>query len=231
MHFMRRINQRRLLIGSSFLLLAALALLGFRYGPEVLGYYRFMQAVEVSSKQSTTIAGAWPRLSDVCMPCHGPNGNPTTQRYPRLAGQPATYLARQLTVFAEGERHSPVMSPLALSLSADEISRLTSFFAAQPVIPNAAFSADPARLNMGELLVKEKGCEACHGAGLRGQETLPRLAGQGQAYLAKQLFDFRNGARRDPQGAMTAIARTLSDEDIENLASYLASYRTSGHSR
>ena len=187
MHFMRRINKRRLLITSAFLVLAVLALAGFRYGPEVLDYYRFMQFMEASSKQSTITAGAWPRLSDVCMPCHGPNGNPATQRYPGLAGQPAAYLARQLTAFANGERHSPMKSPLALSLSAEEISRLASFFAAQPVAPTAASSADPVRLEKGERLAQEKGCESCHGAESSDREAVPRLAGLGNAYPSQRL--------------------------------------------
>ncbi|MEM7253199.1 MAG: cytochrome c [Pseudomonadota bacterium] len=64
-------------------------------------------------------------------------------------------------------------------------------------------------------------CMACHGpAGISSQPLWPNLAGQKEAYLKKQLMDFRDGRRNDP--SMSAMARALSDEDIANLAAYYA---------
>lgn len=64
-------------------------------------------------------------------------------------------------------------------------------------------------------------CAACHGAnGVSPSPLWPNLAGQQQAYLAKQMKDFRDGKRTDP--TMTPMAAGLTDSDIENLAAYYA---------
>ena len=205
-------------------LLVLAVLGGVIYGPELMGYYRFSQAVETAAKESEANSGPWPQLNEVCMPCHGSNGNPLTQIYPRLAGQPAGYVAKQLTDFASGQRANPTMTPLATSFSADEINQLATYFAAQKVTPNTTFTPDPERLKKGEALVTTAKCAACHGAGLIGQAEFPRLAGQGHDYLVKQLNNFKSGARKDTNGVMAAVAATLSDDDIENMAHYLASH-------
>jgi len=72
-------------------------------------------------------------------------------------------------------------------------------------------------------------CGACHGADGNSVNPLwPKLAGQGEAYLTKQLMDFRSGARVDP--SMTAMAKAIaSDDDVPHIAAYFASQKqTSG---
>lgn len=65
-------------------------------------------------------------------------------------------------------------------------------------------------------------CAACHGAdGISSNPIWPNLAGQKDAYLAKQLNDFKSGARKDP--VMAGMAAALSDADIANIAAYYAS--------
>lgn len=65
-------------------------------------------------------------------------------------------------------------------------------------------------------------CAACHGAtGTSPNQLWPNLAGQGSAYIAKQLRAFRDGTRKDP--VMEPMAKPLSDEDIEHLAAYFSS--------
>lgn len=67
-------------------------------------------------------------------------------------------------------------------------------------------------------------CVACHGPeGVSVNPMWPNLAGQKEAYLAKQLKDFRDGRRNDP--VMGPMAKGLSDEDIANLAAYYASLK------
>jgi cytochrome c553 len=225
MQVMRRIKHsvtRRFLLGCGLVLLIVLALAGVSYARMALGYYRFMRSVEAASKENTVARGPWPQLEDVGLPCHGFNGNPASQRYARLAGQPQAYLAEQLTAFATGARGNPTMSPLALNLSVDEVKRLSTYFAAQRIAANAAFTADPVRLQKGENLARTGNCTSCHGARLEGHAAVARLAGQGRDYLIQQLTDFRSGTRRDPQGVMTLISAALSDDDIDNLAQFLA---------
>lgn len=67
-------------------------------------------------------------------------------------------------------------------------------------------------------------CAACHGAaGVSAIPMYPNLAGQKEAYLAKQLKDFKSGNRKDP--VMAPMAAGLSDADVANLAAYYASLK------
>ena len=143
--------------------------------------------------------------------------------YPRLAGQTEGYLRKQLADFASGEREDPTMTPFALSLSEREFDAIVAHFSKMKPQPNKTFHADPVRVQRGEALAKASNCAACHGQQLEGKGEFPRLAGQGVDYLAEQLAHFKNGARRDSTGAMPAIAGTLSQQDIEDLAHYAAS--------
>lgn len=69
---------------------------------------------------------------------------------------------------------------------------------------------------------KASSCAACHGAnGISNNDAWPNLAGQKKGYLIKALKDFRDGKRSNPM--MSPMAKSLSDEDIENLAAYYSS--------
>jgi len=71
---------------------------------------------------------------------------------------------------------------------------------------------------------KSATCALCHGSnGISTKDVYPNLAGQKEGYLAKALTDFRSGARKDP--LMSNIAKSLSDEDINNIAAYFSSLK------
>lgn len=66
---------------------------------------------------------------------------------------------------------------------------------------------------------KAVACAACHGAtGISPNDIWPNLAGQKEGYLVKQIKAFRDGQRNDPM--MSAMAKGLTDQDIDNLATY-----------
>ncbi|MFC3681912.1 c-type cytochrome [Bacterioplanoides pacificum] len=68
---------------------------------------------------------------------------------------------------------------------------------------------------------KSATCAACHGAdGNSLAPTFPKIAGQGERYLIKQITDIRDGNRQVPE--MTPFVTGLSDEDIADLAAYFA---------
>lgn len=201
---------------------AVAAILFAVYGRDGLDLYRLMSHIESTSEAHQTDGGTWPRLSDACIFCHGSQGHSQHQGYPSLAGQPAPYLAAQLQRFASGERANPNMGPLAMSLSEADIKQLSEYFAKQSAAENRSFKPDPELREKGEKLVANGGCAACHGEGLMGHNQFPRLAGQGSDYLLAQLNAFAEGHRQDPTGAMTAIAATLSVDDRQALAHYLA---------
>jgi cytochrome c553 len=161
------------------------------------------------------------QLAQACFACHGPDGNSTNPRYPILAGQSWRYIYMQLKDFKEGRRSNPEMSPMAASLTRDQMMALGNFFAGQKQRP-ATFTPDPARVEAGKRTADTVLCPMCHLGGFVGQNEIPRVAGQWPQYIKKQLEDFRAKRGTNDAGNMTSVARNLSDDDIENLAQYIA---------
>jgi len=162
-----------------------------------------------------------PAKAEQCAACHGPDGNSPSGDFPNLAGQTFRYLYLQLRDFQEGRRKDPLMSPMAEGLTRDEVTELAQYFAAQKPKPNG-FKADPARVARGAKKSDEVLCPMCHLGEFSGQNEIPRVAGQQYDYVVKQLRAFKARTRTNDAGNMTAVARTLSDEDILDLANYIA---------
>lgn len=207
---------------SGGLILAAVVIAALVYGPGLYNLFQLGKQLDQIYSENARLGGPWPRVSDACIACHGFEGNARAQGYPRLAGQPEAYLKKQLKAFASGERTDPAMTSLAASLSESNIDGLAAFFAKMTPKANTTFSADAGRVARGAELVKSKGCVACHGQQLEGKDLNPRLAGQGYDYLVDQLTRFKSGERKDASGAMPAIAAALSQQEIGDVASYLA---------
>ena len=69
-------------------------------------------------------------------------------------------------------------------------------------------------------------CQACHGLdGLSKTPDAPNIAGQIEPYLVAQLQAFKSGARKND--AMSVVAPSLSDKDIEDLAAYFSAIEIS----
>ena len=167
-------------------------------------------------------AGA--KKAQVCFACHGANGNSQNPTYPVLAGQTARYLYFQLRDFKEGRRKDPNMDPIVANLARQDMYDLAAFFAAQHPIP-IEFTPDPNKAALGKAKADETLCTMCHLGGFAGQNEIPRVAGQYYAYIVKQLSDFKARRRTNDAGNMTSVARTLSEQDIDNLANYIAGLR------
>jgi cytochrome c553 len=161
------------------------------------------------------------KLAEPCFACHGPDGNSSQAQYPILAGQSWRYVYIQLKDFKEGRRSDPLMTPMAASLSRDDMIALGNFFAAQKAKP-IAFKADGAKVEAGKKISDAVLCPMCHLGGFVGQNEIPRVAGQWPEYVKKQLHDFKARKRTNDGGNMTSVAGTLSDDDIESLAQYIA---------
>jgi cytochrome c553 len=69
--------------------------------------------------------------STACTACHGPNGNSANPEWPSLAGQHEQYIRKQLQAFKSGARKNPLMSPMAMSLSDDDMEDLGAYFSSQ----------------------------------------------------------------------------------------------------
>lgn len=184
-----------------------------------------------------------------CAACHGPDGNPADPQYPRLAGMPERYIALQLALFKSGERvdgMSAVMVPFASALSAQDMRDVGAYFAEQVgqsgVADDTPATSGPDKGKpfyfVGQTLYRggdaKRGipaCMACHGPDGAGNPgpAYPRLAGQQSAYLVRRLQDYRagNAPVDDPlYKIMAAIAKPLTDAEIQSLASYLQGLHT-----
>jgi len=146
-----------------------------------------------------------------CLACHGAEGISDYDVWPNLAGQNSAYFAKQMRDFRVGSRHDPWMSPMAGTLSDQDIDDIAAYFSGLTGVTGGPNSAPPVAV----------ACVACHSGNARETNPLwPSLAGQNQRYLVKQLQDFRDGRRTDPVMAPMAIA--LSDQNIEALATFYA---------
>lgn len=151
-----------------------------------------------------------------CQGCHGAAGVSNNPQWPNLAGQTSLYIAAQLNKFKSGARDNPTMKAIAAELTEADIQNLAAYFASLPA-KSAGGDADLAKTGKD----KTTACMGCHGEKLLGLGQFPRLAGQHPQYLAKQLADFKSGARE--ASAMNTLAKTLSDDDIKAVAAYLGS--------
>jgi cytochrome c553 len=159
--------------------------------------------------------------AQICVACHGPEGNSTNPQYPILAGQSWRYIYIELKDFKEGRRNDPHVPPIAATLSQDDMVALGNYFAAQKQRP-IKFAVDGAKVEAGRKTSDTVLCPMCHLGGFVGQNEIPRVAGQWPEYVKKQLEDFKAKRRTNDAGNMTSVAAGLSDQDIENLSHYIA---------
>ncbi|WP_427980503.1 c-type cytochrome [Agarivorans sp.] len=168
-----------------------------------------------------------------CKACHNNQGE--ALGYPKLEGQHAGYLVKQLKDFqaamksggAEG-RNNAIMGGMAMPLTEQDMEDISAYFAAQPMSPN---TTAPEYVEAGQKLFMggdiERGiaaCTACHGPRGVGHSLarFPRISSQYATYIKNQLEAFRSGERaNDLNGMMRDVAAKLSDKDIEILSQYL----------
>lgn len=180
-----------------------------------------------------------------CAACHGADGNPSDPQYPRVAGQSERYIARQLALFANGQRTSgmaAVMVPFAQTLSAQDMRDVGAYFATQKA---GAGLADDGVISggtydgmkfyeVGQQLYRSgdaargiPACMACHGPAGAGNPgpAYPHVGGQQQAYVVRRLQEYQAGTttERDPShfNIMAQVTHSLTEQEIQALGSYL----------
>ncbi len=169
-----------------------------------------------------------------CTACHGPAGNSSNAMWPNIAGQNAPYILDQLKAFKDGNRQDPLMSGQAMVLGDQDMADLAVYY--EGLQAAAQSVKNPASVNRGEALYRggdsDSGvaaCIACHGPTGNGNPAAkyPALRGQHAEYTAKQLRDYKSGARVSDGSTrmMRDIAERLSEEDIAALSSYVQGLR------
>ena len=165
-----------------------------------------------------------PETLATCDACHGPGGNSQVQQTPSLAAQPKLFIETQLVLIREGLRDIPAMKGVMAGMSDEAVIALAVHYAAQSLKPKAVtVNADRARL--GEEISSKLLCGTCHLPDYRGQNQVPRLAGQDEAYLLQSMKQFRDNPGPGRDTIMASTLRGLSDTDLANLAHYFAGAR------
>jgi cytochrome c553 len=157
----------------------------------------------------------------VCAGCHGAGGVSVIAGTPSLAGQPKLFIENQLVIMREGLREVPLMKPFVNGMTDAEISALAGHYAALPPKPLAAASR-PDQARAGAALARRLLCGTCHLPTYAGQQQVPRLAGQDEAYLVQAMKQFRDHPGPGRDTIMAATLRGLSDPELEQLAHHFA---------
>jgi cytochrome c553 len=170
---------------------------------------------------------------DTCGECHGLDGAGNRIKFPRLAGQDQSYIVSQILDFRSGARSNDdgQMQETSHELADKDIARVADWFAKQSAPwPKLTLDAQPDLARARKLAISGtsgvRACLSCHSAASLGMLDegfdAPRIAGQRDFYIAKELIDYRDGQRtNDPKHIMQKIAKRLTDNDIESLAIYL----------
>lgn len=159
---------------------------------------------------------------EVCALCHSLDGVSRMAKFPKLAGQPALYLEKQIRDFMDGHRMNDggQMASIVTELAPEDIPVVAEWFFSQPPpVPDPATEL----VGEGEALFEDHKCADCHAGGRQQSPLQPYLQAQHPEYLAKQMTDFRDGDRQnDPGQVMQKAMSGLSDAEISALADYLA---------
>lgn len=169
-------------------------------------------------------------MAQSCAACHGAEGISAVGMFPNLAGQQASYLAKQIMDIRDGNRVVAQMAGQVDSFSDQDAADVAAYFA--NMSPNLGqVDAEAEVIARGQELYRAgdmaKGipaCAACHsptGQGI-GTAAYPALSGQKTDYTVSTLQAFAAGERaNDPNAIMRTIAAKLSDRDMQAVSQYV----------
>jgi cytochrome c553 len=195
---------------------------------KLLTLLALLSLVAAATAQAAGDAAAGKTKSASCAACHGPDGNSPTPAFPKIAGQHAAYLEKQLHEYKSGTRVNATMNAMAAPLSDQDIADLAAYFESQEVTIGEAAED---KVVLGERIYRAgnmasgvAACAACHGPTGAGNPMakFPSLHGQHADYTVLQLQHFRSGERNNDAGAMMrGVAGKMTDAEIEAVAQYI----------
>lgn len=163
-----------------------------------------------------------------CASCHGEDGNSSNPLWPKLAGQHASYIEKQINDFQQKKRNDPMMSPMATLLDAQGVKDVATYLSTQKTSAGAATKEKVAAGKLiykgGKLTEGVTACAACHGPTGMGNPAskYPQVSGQHAQYVVKQLQDFKLKKRANDSEIMTSIAKKMTTADMEAVAEYMS---------
>lgn len=167
--------------------------------------------------------------ADQCAACHGADGNSVNPEWPKLAGQHAGYLIKQLAYFEAGERENATMKPMASILDAQGREDVAAYYASQKATIG---EADPELVEFGQQIYRSGNaessvapCMGCHGPNGAGNPAAgyPALRGQHAKYIENQLHGFAEGKRVNESATrmMQILAVRMTNREIRSVAAYI----------
>lgn len=197
------------------------------------------EGLPVAERSGDAVAGRRKSDDERCQECHGRDGNAADNedgignvgKLPKLAGQSAEYIVKQIRDFRAGTRQNETMSIMASSVADADVADIAAYFAGQRRSPgDGGVAVSPVGRRLfaeGDSARGILACAACHGAKGEGRVgdglVAPAIASQYKRYLQKHLHEWRVAERANSAGGvMNGIARLLSDDDIDALADYLS---------
>jgi cytochrome c553 len=186
-------------------------------------------AVKLRSGTGDPVAGR--EKSKLCQGCHGEYGISSDTMIPKLAGQYANYIEKEIRNYQAGIRSHQIMNAMAGTIENDQdLADIASYFASQKKMQGDGSEGDPAGKDIflhGDLSKMRLACVNCHGVKGKGLEAkismFPVIGGQQEGYIRRQLIRFREGYRTNsPNGIMNRIANSLTDSEIDSLADYIS---------
>jgi cytochrome c553 len=166
-----------------------------------------------------------PERQAACLSCHGENGQSQNPEVPSLGGQPEYYVTIQLVMFRDKLRVVDIMNQVMTDASDDAVRELASFVSRLPPPEPVLDTPDSARMERAKELARQTHCGVCHKPDFSGSQNVPRLAGQREDYLVKALRGYKDNSRRGYDASMADVIEPLTDEQILDMAYYLARVR------
>lgn len=168
-----------------------------------------------------------------CTWCHGTSAQGFSTA-PRLAGQRHQYIEKQLASFSQHARDNPFsrqyMWGAVAALSPQSARDLANYFSTLP--PKAANDGNPGLAETGKTIYEMgipdsnvAACLVCHGPNAEGVRQIPRLGGLAYSYLKRRLAQWGEGYHAVGSYPMPRVARSLSPNEVDALASYLSFIR------
>jgi cytochrome c553 len=162
---------------------------------------------------------------DDCSGCHRKDGSGrATGAIPRLSGQHASVIVKQVLDIRSGRRINPAMKPHVeeADLGAQALADIASYLQSLPIAGRLGQGPgdDPAR---GQTLFA-RDCAACHGAQGEGRAEgfFPMVAAQHYQYLLRELGLIRDGGRGNSNPAMAALLKGYSAADLQAVADHMS---------